>query len=77
MKLNYINYLKPLAKYKAYQTVHYDRHALKIREKINAAERENQLLREILLHNEFGKINRINELSGKAVSDETFELLRL
>jgi hypothetical protein len=30
-----------------------------------------------LLHNEFGKINRINELTGKVVLDDSEELLRL
>lgn len=34
-------------------------------------------MRELLLHNEFVKINRINELSGNAVMDDTAELLRL
>ena len=66
-----------MAKFKARQTAHFDRHTLKIREKINAAERENQILRELLLHNEFGKINRINELSGRVPTDDSVELLRL
>lgn len=66
-----------MAKYKSYQTQHFHRFTLKIREKINAAERENQILREIMLHNEFGKINRINELTGKIVTTESEELLKL
>lgn len=43
----------------------------KLREKIYAAERENQILRELLLHNEFQKVNRINELSGNVVYDDS------
>lgn len=49
----------------------------KLREKIHAAERENQILRELLLHNEFQKLNRIGELSGKVVYDDSEELARL
>lgn len=49
----------------------------KLREKIYAAERENQILRELLLHNEFQKVNRINELSGNVVYDDSEELARL
>jgi hypothetical protein len=39
-----------MAKYKSLQTVHFIRHKTKLREKINAAEKENQILRELLLH---------------------------
>lgn len=49
----------------------------KIREKVHAAERENQILRELLLHNEFHKLNRINELAGNVVYDDSEELARL
>ncbi len=66
-----------MAKYKSYQTYHYVRHYTKLREKIQAAERENQILRELLLHNEYIKINRINELSGNAPIDDKEELVRL
>ena len=48
-----------------------------MREKINAAERENQILRELMLHHEFIKVNRINELTGRAVMDDSEELLKL
>ena len=77
LKLDYINYHAPMAKYKSLQTYQFVRHRTKLREKIHAAERENQILRELLLHNEFIKINRINELSGHAVMDDSVELLRL
>ena len=34
-------------------------------------------MRELLVHNEYYKINRINELSGNVVYDDTQELVRL
>lgn len=77
IKLHYTNYKKYLAQYKSYQTKSYHGQELKLREKIYAAERENQILRELLLHHEYIKINRINELAGNAVLDDTEELLRL
>lgn len=49
-KLHYINYKKHLAKFKSYQTYSFVKHYTKLREKIHAAERENQILRELLLH---------------------------
>jgi len=71
LKLDYINYHRKLAKFKSLQTYNTIRHETKLKEKINAAEKENQILRDLLMHNEFVKINRINELSGKAVMDDT------
>lgn len=66
-----------MANYKSLQTYHYVRHYTKMREKIQAAERENQILRELLMHSEFVKVNRVNELSGGAVMDDTAEMTRL
>jgi hypothetical protein len=45
LKLNYINYHQKLAKFKSLQTYHFLRHQMKLKEKINAAEKENQILR--------------------------------
>lgn len=59
-KLNYINYHAPMAKYKSSQTYPWFKHQTKLREKIKAAERENQILRDLLVHHEFVKLNRIN-----------------
>jgi len=65
-KLSALNYLPRESKYKGLQYCQYHKYRIKLREKIYAAERENQILRELLMHNEFNKISRINELSGSA-----------
>ena len=70
-KLHYLNYKKHYAHFKSYQTLTYRTYNVKLREKIHASEKENQILRELLLHNEYSKISRINELSGKIELDDT------
>ena len=50
-KLDYINYHRPMAKYRSFQTLPFQRMHIKLREKIHAAERENQVLRDLLSHN--------------------------
>lgn len=72
-----MNYHIREAKFKGAQYSQLHKYRNKLREKIYAAERENQILRELLLHNEFQKVNRINELSGNVVYDDSEELARL
>lgn len=66
-----------MARHRSYQYMHYHRFKLKLREKINAAERENQVLRDLLLHNEFYKINRLGELAGNVHYDDSKRFLEL
>jgi hypothetical protein len=50
-KLSALNYLPRESKYKGLQYCQYHKYRIKLREKIYAAERENQILRELLMHN--------------------------
>jgi hypothetical protein len=72
-----VNYHRRESMYKGAQYGQLHKYSNKLREKIHAAERENQILRELLLHNEFHKLNRINELAGRVVYDDSEELARL
>ena len=72
-----MNYHRRESMYKGAQYSQIHKYSNKLREKIYAAERENQILRELMLHNEFHKSNRINELAGNVVYDDSEELTRL
>jgi small subunit ribosomal protein S16 len=76
-KMSAVNYHRRESMYKGEQYGQLHKYKTKLREKIHAAERENQILRELLLHNEFHKLNRINELAGHVVYDDSEELARL